>query len=353
MKTIVMLFKRHAVQSLLIAAGLCMSLTSSGQSTELTNFQLKFLDASDVQSAVLSQNSGTFILKNDSPNGGLSISAENSIQLLNDNAQGRLFMHENGHMTMGLSGQDFSGRFGKLGVYKDSDMDTAQLVLMETGDATDFTRMRFLNDQNLFDSNLDLVNWTLAAKLGDPDDYKFIMGLNSEARMRYTEATGEWEFLSGSAVNSRVIVDELELNGGSDFAEKFDITATSYHTIQAGYVMSIDPENAGKLTVSHEAYDTKVAGIISGANGIKPGMIMGQTGSIADGEYPIALSGRVYVATTAVNGKITPGDLLTTSTIAGHAMRATEREMAYGSIIGKAMTTADENGFVLVLVNLQ
>jgi len=82
-------------------------------------------------------------------------------------------------------------------------------------------------------------------------------------------------------------------------------------------------------------------------------MLMGQEGTIANGDYPVALSGRVYVLTTDINGKILPGDLLTTSDVAGHAMKATKKKKSFGSIIGKAMTSPDENGYVLILVNLQ
>ena len=45
--------------------------------------------------------------------------------------------------------------------------------------------------------------------------------------------------------------------------------------------------------MSDEAYDRKVAGILSGAGGVKPGMLMAQKGSEADGADPVALTGRV------------------------------------------------------------
>ncbi|MDH4035315.1 MAG: hypothetical protein OEV80_16100, partial [candidate division Zixibacteria bacterium] len=67
-----------------------------------------------------------------------------------------------------------------------------------------------------------------------------------------------------------------------------------------------------------------------------------------------ALTGRVYCQATAINGAIKPGDLLTTSDIAGHAMKATDATRSHGTVIGKAMTTLDDGeGLVLVLVNLQ
>lgn len=152
--------------------------------------------------------------------------------------------------------------------------------------------------------------------------------------------------------DSRVITDELQIKGGSDFAENFDVVDT-YLEPAPGMAVSIDEDNPGKLSISRESYDKKVAGIISGANGVETGLFMGQEGSIADGEYPIALSGRVYVYANGEGGEILPGDLLTTSSVSGEAMKASDFDKSHGAIIGKAMTGLDENGFVLVLVNLQ
>ena len=148
----------------------------------------------------------------------------------------------------------------------------------------------------------------------------------------------------------RIITEELQITGGSDFAENFDIFSNDINIIP-GMVVSINTQKAGALTLSNTAYDKKVIGIISGANDVRPGMIMGQKGSIADGEYPVAITGRVYAYATNVNGKIEAGDLLTTSTKAGYLMKATDKEKAFGSIVGKAMTTLDEeSGFVLVVI---
>jgi hypothetical protein len=83
-------------------------------------------------------------------------------------------------------------------------------------------------------------------------------------------------------------------------------------------------------------------------------MMMSQTGTLADGQHPVALSGRVYCWVDASRGAIKPGDLLTTSSTPGHAMKATNAARAQGAIIGKAMTGLKSGrGLVLVLVNLQ
>ena len=68
----------------------------------------------------------------------------------------------------------------------------------------------------------------------------------------------------------------------------------------------------------------------------------------------VALSGRVYVTADTSAGSIEPGDLLTTSSTAGRAMKAADHGQAQGAIIGKAMTPlTDGDGMVLVLVTLQ
>jgi hypothetical protein len=178
---------------------------------------------------------------------------------------------------------------------------------------------------------------------------------------------GKFAIFDRTAFKARLTIDTdglvsvkaLKING-SDFAENFDVStaATSSELltmkVEAGMVVSIDPTSPGKLQLSNVAYDRRVAGIISGAGGIRPGMMMGQEGTLADGKHPVALSGRVYCWVDATKGAIKPGDLLTTSSTPGHAMKATNAAKARGAIIGKAMTALKSGrGLVLVLVTLQ
>lgn len=155
-------------------------------------------------------------------------------------------------------------------------------------------------------------------------------------------------------VNGTTRTNVLKITGGSDFSEAFDITEGGSIKPEPGMVVSIDPDHPGKLRIATAANDRTVAGVISGAGGVNTGMMMGQPGTLAYGEHPIALSGRVYVLVDASNGAVRPGDLLTTSTTAGHAMKVTDPSHAQGAVIGKAMTSLDSGkGLVLVLVNLQ
>ncbi|HZJ17164.1 MAG TPA: hypothetical protein VFD27_19075 [Chthoniobacteraceae bacterium] len=142
----------------------------------------------------------------------------------------------------------------------------------------------------------------------------------------------------------------LTIRGGADLAEPFQMKEDE---LDKGSVVVIDEEHPGRLKRSMSAYDTRVAGIISGANGINPGIALHQEG-VVEGGQNVSLSGRVYVQADATAAPIKPGDLLTTSDTPGHAMKVTEHARAQGAVIGKAMSSLNEGtGMVLVLVTLQ
>jgi hypothetical protein len=145
-------------------------------------------------------------------------------------------------------------------------------------------------------------------------------------------------------------VGTLTIRGGADLAEPFEL---SKNDIAKGSVMIIDSENEGKLKLSEQSYDRRVAGVVSGANGVNPGISLHQEG-VLEGGQNVALSGRVYVLADAATGVIKPGDLLTTSDTPGHAMKVANYSKAQGAILGKAMSGLREGkGLVLVLVTLQ
>src|SRR5262249_62398997 len=58
------------------------------------------------------------------------------------------------------------------------------------------------------------------------------------------------------------------ITGGADLAEPFKISSQDQAKIAEGSVVVIDPEHPGHLKMSERPYDTRVAGIISGANGV-------------------------------------------------------------------------------------
>jgi hypothetical protein len=141
----------------------------------------------------------------------------------------------------------------------------------------------------------------------------------------------------------------LELGEGLDYAEGFDVSDRA--NIEAGTVLIIDSDNPGKLTVSRSAYDSKVAGIVAGANEIGSGVRLG----VGQFDYDVALAGRVYCNVDATEETVQAGDQLTTSVTPGYAMKAKDYDRARGAVLGKAMESLEkgQKGQILVLVTLQ
>lgn len=163
----------------------------------------------------------------------------------------------------------------------------------------------------------------------------------------YNSANSVVSSISESGVLSTKV---LTITGGADIAEPFSM---SERDLPKGAVVIIDEENPGKLKLSAEPYDRRVAGIISGAGGVNTGLSLSQHG-VMEGDQHVALTGRVYVQADDSNGPIKPGDLLTTSAMPGRAMKVTDHARAQGATLGKAMTALKEGtGLVLVLVTLQ
>jgi hypothetical protein len=158
--------------------------------------------------------------------------------------------------------------------------------------------------------------------------------------------------LTAAAVNvsGTTSTGVLEITGG-DLAEPFLVSDS--RQIPAGAVVVIDERRPGQISLSNKPYDRRVAGIISGAGGINPGVIMYSQG-ITEASFHVALAGRVYAQADASNGPIAPGDLLTTSAIPGRVMKVTDYQKAQGAVVGKAMSSLDSGrGLVLTLVSLQ
>ena len=154
--------------------------------------------------------------------------------------------------------------------------------------------------------------------------------------------------------------EKLEVNGSiktngdilltnADCAEDFDICETE--NVEAGTVMVLGEE--GVLYPSQQAYDKRVAGVVSGAGQYKPGIVLDKqdTGKL---RKPIALMGKVYCKVDAEYGDIEIGDLLTTSPTPGHAMKVSDPLKAFGTVIGKALRPFSAGqGLVPVLIALQ
>jgi hypothetical protein len=144
------------------------------------------------------------------------------------------------------------------------------------------------------------------------------------------------------------VTGDIKLNG-SDLAERFTVHAAQ--TVEPGTVLIIDDD--GQVRESTQPYDRRVIGVIAGAGDCRPGVILN---GMADGSgsWPVTLVGKAFCKVDTTNGPIRPGDLLTTSALPGHAMKAVASQSAFGAVIGKALgRLAEGKALVPVLIALQ
>ena len=72
---------------------------------------------------------------------------------------------------------------------------------------------------------------------------------------------------------------------------------------------------------------------------------------LRDNHPLLALIGRVPVKATAENGPIRIGDLLTSSSKPGYAMRCSKAKLCEGTIIGKSLESLETGeGLILMLI---
>jgi hypothetical protein len=155
--------------------------------------------------------------------------------------------------------------------------------------------------------------------------------------------------IAGRFLGDVEVTGDIRLTNGQDCAEDFDLANAD--CVEPGTVMVLT--NAGVLAPSQFAYDTRVVGVISGAGEYKPGIILGSQESTPN-RKPVALLGKVYCKVDSQYGPVDTGDLLTTSPTPGHAMRASDQQQAFGSVIGKAMRPwSAGRGLIPVLIALQ
>jgi hypothetical protein len=198
---------------------------------------------------------------------------------------------------------------------------------------------------------------------------------NTGAVFRIERATGN------------VCTDGSFFSGGADVAEYVDVN----EAVEPGDVVELDPHNPKHYRKARTPYSPLVVGVISSNPGLVLGLKLSEQAapqpdlgrllakranpspSIAQigqgtlllsgvsisgvamqsqGERPLlALIGRVPVRATTENGPIRVGDLLTSASKPGYAMRCESAEKCEGAIIGKALEPLEEGeGLILVLL---
>ena len=249
--------------------------------------------------------------------GGSPASGQYGLEFYTDFAK-RMTILQDGNVGVGTNSP-----IAALEVASGGNLSSPQLLLVQENN--DYSRLRF--------APYSYSTWDIAAKT--------VMNFYVNGANVMTLTT-----------NGNLTINSLTIAAGSDLAEPFALSAADQE-ISQGSVVIIDEAHPGQLKLSDQPYDTRVAGVISGANGIHPGIQMQQLG-MSEGAKNVALTGRVYVWADAANGSIKPGDMLTTSSTPGCAMKVTDHARAQGAILGKAMTGLSAGkGMVLVLVTLQ
>jgi hypothetical protein len=253
----------------------------------------------------------------------------------------------------GIASERVSGGGNQYGLDFFTSFDK-RATISQAGDMTIDGGQLFLTSGSTTSAGNGVGFWTGLPGIIPGDAGTFIYGYDGGAlgAVGPTTVCLSWNYSGDVWISNNCSVATLTIRGGADLAEPFKMSESS-QSIPQGAVVVIDPQNPGRLKMSDSPYDTRVAGVVSGANGVNPGIQMHQDGMIEGGKN-VSLSGRVYVQADTSNGAILPGDMLTTSSTPGHAMRVSDHARAAGAILGKAMTGLSEGkGMVLVLVTLQ
>lgn len=146
--------------------------------------------------------------------------------------------------------------------------------------------------------------------------------------------------------------------GGADYAESMRTTDAPAR-LEPGDVLAIDPQGANAVRKSREPNSRLVAGVYS----TKPAILAVGDHAVNDaraGEVPVAILGIVPTKVSAENGRVQAGDLLTTASTPGYAMKASPAVVSgieiypTGAILGKALQPLEgRRGIIKVLVTLR
>lgn len=187
-----------------------------------------------------------------------------------------------------------------------------------------------------------------AGVVGESEEFDGVFGMSKNATAAGVSGHNAAGGLAGFFEGDVQVTGDIRLTN-ADCAEDFNIADGDH--VEPGTVMVLGDE--GALHQSHQPYDKRVAGVISGAGDYKPGIVLDKRQS-QHKRQPVALLGKVYCKVDAQYASIEVGDLLTTSATPGHAMKVGEPLQAFGTVIGKALRRLREGqGLIPILIALQ
>lgn len=145
--------------------------------------------------------------------------------------------------------------------------------------------------------------------------------------------------------NTTVNPDYMEMYAADVGLQRGDVVALS-----GTFVTTTDGNVIPKLSKSASIYQTGLIGVISDASQISDFNTIGHNVLDSDNPLPLALSGRIPIKVTDINGDIHVGDKLTSSNIPGVAMKATEEGATIAIAMGDYISS--EIGTVMGFVNI-
>jgi len=149
--------------------------------------------------------------------------------------------------------------------------------------------------------------------------------------------------------NGNVNADGTFSSPASDVAEWFEVDGGA-DRYEPGDVLAVSRVRDRSLEKSSEAYSSRVIGVYA----TKPGVLLGR--SVEGFSVPVGVVGVLPTKVSGENGAIRRGDMLTSSSTPGYAMRAQPQIVGgfelfpTGSIIGKALENFEGVGFGMIEV---
>lgn len=247
----------------------------------------------------------------------------------------------------GLKGQidinniDIKGDSSELSFYKPGVQREIGRTILLDGKNGNLT----LGGSTRTDGDLMILNRERKISIGlNGDSGRITLGstaINNHGSIMLYDSKGKQSiFLDGDNGDIRI--------RNADLAEKFKKSVK--YSLDPGTVAIFDDN--GRVRPCNTCYDKRVAGIVSGANKVSAGLVLGEDfSSTSDEDILIAMSGTSYCKVDANFGSIDVGDLITTSSTSGYGMKLTDSSKALGTIVGKSIGKLNSGlGLVPVLI---
>lgn len=177
---------------------------------------------------------------------------------------------------------------------------------------------------------------------------------DGNAALFRVQSASNWKAIELFANNERAQVRTCTgatcttLASGGDVAERLRLVPGE--TIHPGMAVSVSSQSDGQIEASRQAYDSRFVGIVAGAGGISPALVIGNEAERPE-VPPISLVGVVFALADATDEPIRKGELLATSSVKGHLARAKPEAIPSGALVGKSLDNLDSGrGLIRVIL---